>query len=122
VHDGGSVNRTCKSCGDKVLLLVAAITRGVCLLCAAKIRHSSSADCLSADAEQWSEESKRSRDYNYTKGVERLSYRSEHYWCNSCGRPVVFTAAQQKYAYEVEKRYIYQTRKLCEPCYEARSK
>ena len=108
----------CTNCGNTVLSLVAAITSGVCLLCVAKMRHSSSTLTVSADAEKWFEKSERSR--SYIKGVKHDPYRDEYYWCTNCGKSAAFTAAQQKHAYEVEKRYIFQTRKHCDPCYEAR--
>ncbi|WP_431256861.1 hypothetical protein ACQ86G_19460 [Roseateles chitinivorans] len=67
-----------------------------------------------ADQSAWSESSKRSRSYEPDATIR---YFDEFYWCERCDAPCVFTAAQQKHAYEVEKRYLFQTRKLCDGCH-----
>jgi hypothetical protein len=108
----------CTNCENTTWPFVAFFTDGLCLLCRAKIRHASSTKTMPADQEQWSEASKRSR--SYVKGADCV-YRDEYYWCANCGKPCVFTAADQKQAYEVEKRYIFQQRKLCNLCYKEKS-
>lgn len=46
-----------------------------------------------------------------------VSYMDEYYWCARCGAAAVFTALQQRHAYEVDKRYWLQRRKLCDGCH-----
>lgn len=68
---------------------------------------------VEVDKRQWSEPSKRSYTY-----VERASYYTEvAYRCLKCSTRAVFTAAEQKHAFEVKKRYIWQRRVLCANCY-----
>lgn len=64
------------------------------------------------DRDQWSEASKRSYAYHY----QRRHYEDIHYVCRRCGRRSVFTAADQKIAFEVKKHYIWQRRTLCGDC------
>lgn len=104
----------CRNCRAPILALTAAVTGGVCLPCAAKWRHSSKQASVLADQSAWSESSKRSRSYEPDATIR---YFDEFYWCERCDAPCVFTAAQQKHAYEVEKRYLFQTRKLCDGCH-----
>ncbi|ROU08763.1 hypothetical protein D9T17_02945 [Lysobacter enzymogenes] len=40
--------------------------------------------------------------------------------CRNCGDGFVFTAQQQREAYEVRKAYIWQQRVLCAPCWQQR--
>lgn len=68
---------------------------------------------VEVDKRQWSEPSKRSYTY-----VERAShYADVAYRCLKCSAHAVFTAAEQKHAFEVKKRYIWQRRVLCANCY-----
>ena len=39
-----------------------------------------------------------------------------HFRCQGCGKEETWTAAQQKWWYEVAKGYVYSTAKLCRPC------
>jgi Probable zinc-ribbon domain len=64
------------------------------------------------DRDQWSESSKRSYVYHY----QRRFYDDIHYICRRCQSPSVFTAADQKIAFEVKKHYIWQRRTLCGDC------
>ncbi len=61
----------------------------------------------------WSEESKRSYAYLSNEAY----YEDEKYKCNKCGKIAVFSAQEQKRAYEEKKRYIWQKRTLCPSCY-----
>jgi hypothetical protein len=61
----------------------------------------------------WSEESKRSYAYLSNEAY----YEDEKYNCYKCGKMAVFSAQEQKKAYEDEKRYIWQKRTLCPSCY-----
>ena len=65
------------------------------------------------DKEAWSDESKRS--YSYDSHIE--FYEDERYQCVKCGCSAVFSAQEQKEAFEVKKRYIWQRRTLCKSCY-----
>jgi hypothetical protein len=66
------------------------------------------------DPEQWSEESKRSVAYEFRP---RLSYRDKAYLCCRCNAPDVFTAAEQKHTFEVQKANISQQRLLRRACH-----
>ncbi|MGL4666984.1 MAG: zinc-ribbon domain containing protein [Saezia sp.] len=46
-------------------------------------------------------------------------YEDIPYTCAQCSRPSVFTADEQKYAFEVQKRYMWQKQLLCVTCHEA---
>lgn len=110
-----SIQRSCTNCRTKTLAVTAVITGGLCVLCSRKWRHSSKDAAIPADQSLWSEASKRSRSYEPNAEVH---YYDEFYWCELCETPCVFSASDQKHAYEVEKRYLHQTRKLCDTCYE----
>ena len=71
-----------------------------------------------ADPTQWSESS---------KGVLVLvsaptDYTDINYSCRKCGKIETFTAADQRYTYEVRKAYISQQRVLCIECFRIRTK
>ncbi len=61
----------------------------------------------------WSEKSKRS----VTFSIPPSHYEDIHYQCVRCGKISVFTAADQKLAFELHKAYIWQRRKLCQACW-----
>src|ERR1051325_8080530 len=68
------------------------------------------------DKEKWSESSKRSFEYKYStdKCYQDITYR-----CVKCAQPSVFTAREQKRAYEVIKDYVGKYiggKKLCPTC------
>ncbi len=67
-----------------------------------------------ADPERWSKESKQSLAYELFAPKE---YADRHYLCRRCDKPAVFSAADQKYTYEVKKGYIHQCRLLCPECW-----
>jgi hypothetical protein len=67
---------------------------------------------VAADPTQWSEQSRRSYAAEYM-----TQYVDIKYFCWSCGEAEVFTAQDQKHAYEVEKRYFWQRRILCQKCW-----
>jgi hypothetical protein len=48
--------------------------------------------------------------------VRRGYYLDRPFPCAGCGRDEIWTAAQQKWWYEVAKGYIYSTARLCRPC------
>lgn len=104
----------CRNCRTPILALTAAVTGGVCVRCAGKWRHATKHSAVLADQSAWSDASKRSRSYEPDATIH---YFDEFYWCERCDAPSVFTAIQQKHAYEVEKRYLFQTRKLCDGCH-----
>ena len=108
----------CSNCQVPTSPLVATLTRGLCLRCKAKWRHFSRTQGVRANQAAWSPQSQRSRAFEPGAAIW---YHDEYYWCTKCGSPSVFTAAQQQHAYEIEKRYIYSTRTLCDRCY-SRSK
>lgn len=107
---------SCSNCRTPILSLKAALTGGRCLRCALHLRHFATDQPVAADTSLWSDASQRSR--SYAPGVA-LDYFDEFYWCCDCGAAAVFTAAEQKRAYEVEKRYFLQTRKRCNACHAA---
>lgn len=76
--------------------------------------HSARGAGVVADQSRWSKASKRSRAYEPDNTVH---YHDEFYWCERCEEPWVFTAVDQKQAYKVEKRYLYQTCKLFDACH-----
>lgn len=65
------------------------------------------------DPECWSADCKRSVQYSFAP----RPYRDKAYRCWRCGVPDVFTAADQKHAYEVRKVDLSQSRVLCEACH-----
>jgi hypothetical protein len=71
---------------------------------------------LPADPANWSEASRRSVGAIFPP----RPYTDIEYVCWRCKRPDVFTAEQQKHAYEVRKAYIWQQRILCRECYRER--
>jgi len=44
-------------------------------------------------------------------------YKDIGYDCWHCQQKAIFSAQDQKYAYEVKKRYFWQRRRLCENCF-----
>lgn len=66
------------------------------------------------DREKWSESSKRS--FSYYGGVDEY-YQDISYRCLKCSKLAVFTAEEQKVAFEDNKQYIWQRRRLCEHCF-----
>jgi hypothetical protein len=68
------------------------------------------------DAERWSRSSKQS--YSYVSPPR--TYEDIHYECWRCGAADVFTAAEQKTAFEVKQAYIWQRRILCQSCFAKR--
>jgi hypothetical protein len=48
--------------------------------------------------------------------VMRGYYLDVPFRCQGCGQEEIWTAAQQKWWYEVAKGYVYSTAKLCRPC------
>jgi hypothetical protein len=79
----------------------------------AKRKAKPEAHSVPANPKNWSKESKRSCASEYTKKYEDIAYE-----CARCGKPATFTAEEQQYAYEVEKRYFWQRRKLCAECWQ----
>lgn len=107
-------SRTCSNCGTSLFPVFGELIGGLCIRCRLKWRHSSANRRLLVNQEGWSEASKRSRSYE--PNIE-MFYFDEYYWCENCGAPSVFTAAQQKHEFEVKKKYIHRRRKLCDPCW-----
>lgn len=70
---------------------------------------------IKVDQAQWSEPSKRS----YAYVARAPHYADVVYRCLKCSANSVFTAAEQKHAFEVKKRYIWQRRILCIACHAA---
>ena len=66
------------------------------------------------DPECWSDESKKSVAYSFAP----RPYRDKAYPCWRCRRTDVFTAADQKHAFEVRKVNISQDRALCGACHQ----
>jgi hypothetical protein len=54
--------------------------------------------------------------YGLPDFVERGYYIDTEFQCQECGRQEVWTAAQQKWWYEVAKGFVYSTAKLCRAC------
>jgi len=75
------------------------------------------ASSVPADPEQWSEKSKHSISYHYTR-----EYTDVEYVCWRCKAPSVFTAEDQKYTFEVKKASIDQRRILCSACWSESNK
>jgi len=67
-----------------------------------------------ADPSQWSEKSQGS-----VAATFRTCYTDKTYRCRYCGKDAVFTAREQKFAYETKKTEIEVRRVLCEPCWRA---
>jgi len=76
------------------------------------------AKVVPVDANQWSEDSKRS----YVFHSPPASYEDIKYHCSRCGKSAVYSAAEQKLAIEVRKAYIWQRRTLCPECWSARQR
>lgn len=70
-----------------------------------------------AATELWSDSSKQSYAY---QSPHHREYSDRQYTCRRCGQPAVFTAEEQREAYEVRKAYIWQTRVLCAACFATR--
>ena len=71
---------------------------------------------VSVNADEWSAASKRSAIF----GFPPEEYHDKPYHCYNCKREAVFTAEEQKEAFEVRKVYIWQQRRLCQECYQRR--
>ena len=71
---------------------------------------------IPCDPESWSEDSKRSVAFE----LPPRPYRDKAYRCWRCGAPDVFTAADQKHAFEVRKVHISHQRVLCRTCHRER--
>ncbi|MEP7243158.1 MAG: zinc-ribbon domain containing protein [Gammaproteobacteria bacterium] len=72
---------------------------------------------VTADPTRWSEQSQRSVAFDFKRSYEDIRYK-----CWRCAREAVFTAAEQKHAYEVKKVNINQQRVLCSPCWQTSRK
>lgn len=68
------------------------------------------------DPEKWSESSKRSVIYDFPP----KEYGDINYKCWRCEASAVFTAEEQKQAFERRKAYIWQRRYLCGTCFSER--
>jgi hypothetical protein len=56
------------------------------------------------------------KSYGAPAFVMRGYYEDVPFQCRGCGQDEIWTAAQQKWWYEVAKGYVYSTAKLCRPC------
>lgn len=65
------------------------------------------------EKEKYSEESKRSVGHWFLKGY----YSDITYKCMKCKSESTFSAEEQKYAYEVQKKYMWAKRVLCTSCW-----
>ena len=63
--------------------------------------------------DEYSDESKRSLGHEYL-GDE---YKDIKYKCAKCEKKALFTASEQKQAFEVRKEYMWIKRTLCTPCW-----
>lgn len=54
--------------------------------------------------------------YGVPEFVARGTYRDLPFACKDCGKPQVWTAAQQKWWYESAKGFAYSTATRCRPC------
>jgi hypothetical protein len=70
-----------------------------------------------ADPSQWCEKSQRHMSFEWVK-----AYYDINYLCWRCEKSAVFTAADQKYTYEVKKAPIDQRRILCQDCWKQSEK
>jgi hypothetical protein len=107
----------CAHCGNNVFRLTSLFAKGQCMACAMRRRHCASRPGAVGCMDDWSDANRRSRSYEPGATV---SYFDEYYWCSHCGAPCVFTAVDQKHAFEVEKRYFLQRRTLCDACWQTR--
>jgi len=74
---------------------------------------------LPADPEKWSAKSKQSVVYQLGFAGSK-AYQDIEYTCWRCQAPSVFTAEQQREAFEVQEKYIDQRRILCADCWRVR--
>ncbi|MDQ1922714.1 zinc-ribbon domain containing protein [Massilia pseudoviolaceinigra] len=65
-----------------------------------------------ADPTQWSDKSQGTVAASFRKHYTDHAYR-----CRACRKDALFSAAEQKIAYEVRKTHINVQRKLCEACW-----
>ncbi|HEY6365391.1 MAG TPA: zinc-ribbon domain-containing protein [Candidatus Binatia bacterium] len=56
------------------------------------------------------------KSYGAPGYVMRGYYQDIPFRCQACGKEETWTAAQQKWWYEVGKGYVYSSAKLCRPC------
>jgi hypothetical protein len=54
--------------------------------------------------------------YGVPRFVQRGYYEDQPFTCSGCGAEQVWSAAQQKWWYEVAKGYIYSSAKYCRAC------
>jgi Probable zinc-ribbon domain len=54
--------------------------------------------------------------YDTPDFVKRGYYVDKEFECKECGRQEIWTAAQQKWWYEIAKGFVYSTAKLCRSC------
>jgi len=67
---------------------------------------------VKADPTKWSKKSQRSVAASFT-----TEYTDIHYRCWHCQAEAIFSAADQKHAFEIKKASIVQRRLLCETCW-----
>ncbi len=72
---------------------------------------------VTVEKDLWSESSRRSGDYLLIGDF----YEDKPFSCRVCGANAVFTAEQQKYAYEVKKAHTWEQHLLCLECFEQRN-
>lgn len=72
---------------------------------------------LPAHPDLWSASSQRSYAYESSNYHQ---YTDRPYTCRRCGQAAVFTALQQRIAYEERKAHIWQDRVLCAACFATR--
>jgi Probable zinc-ribbon domain len=65
-----------------------------------------------ADPSKWSDKSQHSVSFHWVKEYTDIAYN-----CRRCKKAAVFSAADQKYTYEVKKAPIDQRRILCTECW-----
>lgn len=68
-----------------------------------------------ADPRQWSEKSQGSVAASFC-----THYTDQAYRCHACRKEALFSAAEQKFVYEVKKTHIDVRRVLCEACWRER--
>lgn len=68
---------------------------------------------VAADPSQWSAQSQRSVQADWTRTYTDIPYR-----CWRCNAEALFSAEDQRYTYEVKKAPIDQRRSLCRPCWD----
>lgn len=110
-------NSPCANCGTEKGTAIDAMN-GLCMVCALASKPENERVSVPTNPNNWSKETRQMTD----RYGEPTHYFDEYYWCECCAAMAVFTAEEQRVAYEERKAYLCQRRTLCSTCHEHRTR